>query len=151
MEHLIERYKQGYSSIIQEINGLTEEQLVVKPSRNSWSIREIIIHVTDAELVHIHRMKSILSENNPLLTAFDQDLWTTRLGTQHIDQTLYLDLFKSLRESFHPILLSLTEQDYLRIGTHNLAGTQTFKEVLEHTIDHVENHILQIKRVKQQF
>lgn len=151
MEQLIEQYKQGYSKILKELEGLTEEQLLFKPSEKSWSIREIIIHVSDAELVHIHRMKAVLSEDNPVLTAFDQDLWTTRLNSQHIDHQLYLQLFKSMCESFLPILHHLTEQDYLRIGTHNQAGQLTFKEIVEHSIEHIDTHIGQIRRVKKLF
>ena len=151
MEQLVEQYKQGYPKILKELEGLTEEQLLFKPSEKSWSIREIIIHVSDAELVHIHRMKAVLSEDNPILTAFDQDLWTTRLNSQQVDHQLYLQLFKSMRESFLPILHHLTEQDYLRIGTHNQAGQLTFKEILEHSIEHVDTHIRQIRRIKNLF
>lgn len=151
MEQLVEQYKQGYAKILKELEGLTEEQLLFKPSEKGWSIREIIIHISDAELVHIHRMKAVLSEDNPILTAFDQDLWTTRLSSQHVDHQLYLQLFKSMRESFLPILYLLTEQDYLRIGTHNQAGQLTFKEILEHSIEHIDTHIGQIRRVKKLF
>lgn len=151
MEQLIEQYKQGYSKILKELEGLTEEQLLFKPSEKSWSIREIIIHISDAELVHIHRMKAVLSEDNPVLTAFDQDLWTIRLNSQHIDHQLYLQLFKSMRESFLPILHHLTEKDYLRIGTHNQAGQLTFKEIFKHSIEHINTHIGQIRRVKKLF
>ncbi|MCL6572717.1 MAG: DinB family protein [Bacillus sp. (in: Bacteria)] len=151
MEQLIEQYKQGYSKILKELEGLTEEQLLFKPSEKSWSIREIIIHVSDAELVHIHRMKAVLSEHNPVLTAFNQDLWTTRLNTQYIDHQLYLQLFKSMREGFLSILHHLTEQDYLRIGTHNQAGQLTFKEIFEHSIEHIDTHIGQIRRLKKLF
>ncbi len=149
MKKLIEQYKQGYSKILKELEELTEEQLLFKPSENSWSIREIIIHISDAELVHIHRMKAVLSEDNPILTAFDQDLWTTRLHSQRIDHQLYLQLFKSMRESFLPILNHLTEQDYLRIGTHNQDGPLTFEELFKHSIEHIDTHIIQIKRIKQ--
>ncbi|MEH6947066.1 DinB family protein [Bacillus sp. JJ634] len=151
MEQLIEQYKQGYFKIVKELEGLTEEQLLFKPSEKSWSIREIIIHISDAELVHIHRMKAVLSEGNPILTAFEQDLWTTRLNSQHIDHQLYLQLFKSMRESFLPILQHVTEQDYLRIGTHNQAGQLTFKEIFQHSIEHIDTHIEQIRRVKKLF
>ncbi|USK71322.1 DinB family protein [Peribacillus asahii] len=151
MEQLIEQYKQGYFKIVKELEGLTEEQLLFKPSEKSWSIREIIIHISDAELVHIHRMKAVLSEGNPILAAFEQDLWTTRLNSQHIDHQLYLQLFKSMRESFLPILQHVTEQDYLRIGTHNQAGQLTFKEIFQHSIEHIDTHIEQIRRVKKLF
>lgn len=151
MERLIEEYKQGYSKFVKELEGLTEEQLLFKPSEKSWSIREIIIHVADAELVHIHRMKAVLSEDNPVLTAFDQDLWTDRLHSQQVDHQLYLQLFKTMRESFLPILQHLTKEDTMRIGTHNQAGQMTFKEILEHSIEHVDTHIGQIRRVKKLF
>jgi uncharacterized damage-inducible protein DinB len=151
VEHLVEEYTNGYNKILKEIEGLTEEQLLFKPSEKSWSIREIIIHISDAELVHIHRMKSVISEDNPILTAFDQDLWTTRLHSQEINHQLSLQLFKALRESFLPILYHLSEQDYLRIGTHNQAGPFTFKELLEHSIEHINTHIGQIRRIKKLF
>lgn len=90
MEHLIEQYQEGYSKLFQELEGLTEEQVLFKPSPKSWSIREIVIHVSDTELVHIHRMKAVLSEENPVLTAFNQDLWTDRLHSQQTDHQIYL-------------------------------------------------------------
>lgn len=151
MKEQIQQYKLGYSKVLQEIEGLTEEQLLFKPSEKSWSIREIIIHISDAELVHIHRMKAVLAEENPTLTAFDQDLWTNRLHSQQIDHRVFLDLFKMMRESFLPILEHLTEEDYARVGTHNQAGPQTLKEIFEHANEHIDTHIEQIRRVKKLF
>jgi uncharacterized damage-inducible protein DinB len=151
LDKLIEQYQQGYSQILSELEGLTEEEISFKPSEKSWSIKEIIVHITDAELVHIHRMKAVLSEGNPLLTAFDQDLWTNRLNYQSIDHQLYLQLFQSLRNSFLPILNQISEQDYSRIGTHTEAGPLSFKDILEHSIEHIDTHIAQIRRVKQKY
>lgn len=151
MRHLIEEYKNSYDKFILEFAELTGEQFLFKPNKNSWSIREIIIHVTDAELVHIHRMKSVLSEENPLLTAFDQDSWTLRLKTQTLDHQLYLVLLKALMDSFIPILSGLNDQDFLRVGTHNVEGKFTFKELLEHSIEHIQNHTEQIRKIKESF
>ncbi len=151
MKHLIDEYKESYNQMVTEIEGLTEEQFLYKPSENSWSIREIIIHVTDAELVHVHRMKSVLSENNPILTAFDQDAWTSKLQTQSLDHRLYLSLLKAIIDSFIPILNKLGEDDFLRVGTHNVEGEFTFKELLEHSIEHIQNHVEQIRKIKKVF
>lgn len=151
MKNWINQYQQGYAQILREIDGLTTEQIDFKPSSDSWSIREILIHVTDAEMVHIHRMKAVLAEDNPLLTAFDQDQWATRLNYQIIDFKLYLSLFGSLRDSFSPILANLTERDFSRIGTHNQAGQLSFSEILIHSVEHVDGHIEQIRKVKSLF
>ncbi|AYA76131.1 hypothetical protein DOE78_12155 [Bacillus sp. Y1] len=151
MKHLIDEYKESYNKIVTEMEGLTNEQILYKPNENSWSIREIIIHVTDAELVHVHRMKSVLSENNPILTAFDQDSWTSKLQTQSLDHQLYLTLLDAMINSFIPILTKLDEDDFLRVGTHNVEGEFTFKELLEHSIEHIQNHVEQIKKIKKVF
>ncbi|MGS2778804.1 DinB family protein [Robertmurraya sp. GLU-23] len=150
MKHLIDEYKESYNKMVTEIEGLTQEQILYKPSENSWSIREIVIHVTDAELVHVHRMKSVLSENNPILTAFDQDAWTSKLHTQSLDHQLYLSLFDAMINSFIPILTNLGEDDYLRVGTHNIEGEFTFKELFEHSIEHIQNHVEQIRKIKKE-
>ncbi|WP_066056718.1 DinB family protein [Robertmurraya korlensis] len=151
MKHLIDEYKESYHKIVNEIEGVTDDQFLFKPHENSWSIREIIIHVTDAELVHIHRMKSVLSEENPILTAFDQDAWTSQLKTQALDHQLYLSLLNTMINSFTPILNELEEDDFFRVGTHNIEGEFTFKELLEHSLEHIQNHIEQIRRIKKGF
>lgn len=150
MKHLIDEYKESYNKMVTEIEGLTQEQILYKPSENSWSIREIVIHVTDAELVHVHRMKSVLSENNPILTAFDQDEWTSKLQTQSLDHQLYLSLLDAMINSFIPILTNLGENDFLRVGTHNIEGEVTFKELFEHSIEHIQNHVEQIRKIKKE-
>lgn len=148
--HYLEAFQSGYAQIRDEVDGLTEEQMNYKPANGGWSIHEIIIHVVDAELVHIHRMKSVIAEETPLLTAFDQDKWSERLNYAGLDYNLYLLLFRTLRESFIPILKNLSAQDYQRMGRHNTAGEMTLEEILEHTIDHVADHIHQIRRVKKE-
>ncbi|MGG7619065.1 DinB family protein [Bacillus coreaensis] len=150
MKHLIDEYKESYNKMVTEIEGLTQEQILYKPSENSWSIREIVIHVTDAELVHVHRMKSVLSENNPILTAFDQDAWTSKLQTQSLDHQLYISLLDAMINSFVPILTNLGENDFLRVGTHNIEGEFTFKELFEHSIEHIQNHVEQIRKIKKE-
>lgn len=150
MQHLIDEYKESYNKMFTEIEGLTQEQILYKPSENSWSIREIVIHVTDAELVHVHRMKSVLSENNPILTAFPQDAWTSKLQTQSLDHQLYLSLLDAMINSFIPILTNLGENDFLRVGTHNIEGEFTFKELFEHSIEHIQNHVEQIRKIKKE-
>lgn len=147
-EKLLDAYKHGYVQLTDELEGLTDEQCNFKPSSDSWSIKEIVIHVTDAELVHIHRMKAVISEDNPLLTAFDQDAWSKQLQYSALNHHTYLSLFKVLRESFVPVLQNLNLEQFNRVGTHNTAGPLTLEQILVHTIEHVTDHIQQIKRVK---
>jgi hypothetical protein len=121
MKELIHEYAQGYELLRASIDGLSEEQMRFRPAPGKWSIHEIIVHVTDSEIVGLHRFKKVLAEDRPLLTAFDQDKWAAQLRYHELDAGQYLLLFKFLRESFLPVLSRLTEDDWQR-GGHSLGS-----------------------------
>lgn len=148
MQSLITNYANGYQLLLDAIHGLSDEELSFKPTPESWSIKEILVHIADAELVGIHRMKKVLSEENPLLTGYDQDLWTNRLDYAQLDYQQYLALFKLMRESFIPVLNRLTEKDMLRTGIHTEVGKLTLRDLLRNYVNHINDHLKQIQRVR---
>ena len=148
MEQLIADYARGYDAIVRAIEGLDEEALSFKPSPRAWSIKEIVIHLADTEVVVIHRMKSVIAENKPPLPAFDQDAWADRLHYREQDYRQHLALFKLLRESFVPVLSRLKAEDWERTGVHSEKGEVTLKELLRSYTEHVFVHIRQIERNK---
>ncbi|MDT3416935.1 hypothetical protein QO009_002829 [Brevibacillus aydinogluensis] len=148
MKELIHEYAQGYELLRASIDGLSEEQMRFRPAPGKWSIHEIIVHVTDSEIVGLHRFKKVLAEDQPLLTAFDQDKWAAQLRYHELDAGQYLLLFKFLRESFLPVLSRLTEDDWQRVGIHSEAGPMTFAQLLQKYVDHIRDHLRQIERVK---
>ncbi|MFY0544605.1 DinB family protein [Brevibacillus sp. H7] len=148
MQKVIDEYAQGYERLLAAISGLNEEQMRFQPAPGKWSIHEIIVHMADAEVVGIHRLKKVLAEHEPMLTAYDQDAWAVRLGYDELDAEQYLQLFKLLRESFLPVLGKVTEDDWKRVGIHSEAGPLTFGQLLQKYVDHVRDHLQQIERVK---
>ncbi|HEY0828495.1 MAG TPA: DinB family protein [Bacilli bacterium] len=150
-EQLFNSYANGYNLVSQAISGLSEEEISYKPAPDSWSIHEIIIHLADSDIVGIHRMKKVLAETDPLLTAYDQDLWANNTHYARLDYKQHLALFKLLRESFVSLLGHVTENDLLRTGIHSEAGKLTLKQLLENYIKHVSTHVQQIERVKQAY
>ncbi|WP_435920783.1 DinB family protein [Paenibacillus sp. DYY-L-2] len=151
MKKLIEEYSQDYALLREAIDGLSEEELHFQPAPNKWSIHQIIIHVTDDEILATHRLRKVLAEEKPLLLSFDQEAWADNLGYERLDREQYLLLFQILRGSMLPLLENLTPKQFERVGEY-LDGVQyTFKELLELRIQHVRAHLAQIERVKQAF
>jgi len=151
MNALIDEYEKGYERVREATQGLSEQLLNYRPSEGAWNIREIVVHLCDAELVGIHRMKAVIAEQNPLMIAFDQDLWTSRLKYATLDHEFYLQLFRMLRESMAAVLRSLAPDDWNRSGIHNVAGKLTLKDIVENYIEHVNAHLKQIERNKKAF
>ena len=149
MESLIEEYGNGYKILREAIEGLSEEELRFKPALDKWSIHQILIHMSDSEMVSTQRLKKVLSEEEPLLMSIDQDAWANALGYEQLDWEQYLLLFQSLRSSMLPILAQLTSEQFERVGKYADAGRFTFKELLEYRVQHVRGHLAQIEQVKK--
>ncbi|HWO74399.1 MAG TPA: DinB family protein [Bacillus sp. (in: firmicutes)] len=151
MDALIEEYSRGYEMLQKAIGGLTEEELHFKPAPDKWSIHQIIIHVTDSELVSTARMKKVLAEEEPMLFSVDQDAWTNHLGYEHLDRKQHLLLFQLLRTNMMMIMEHLTTKHFERVGVYPDAGRFTFKELLEFRVQHIRGHLSQIERVKEAY
>ena len=149
MESLIEEYGNGYKILREAIEGLSEEELRFKPALDKWSIHQILIHMSDSEMVSTQRLKKVLSEEEPLLMSIDQDAWANALGYEQLDREQYLLLFQLLRSSMLPILAQLTSEQFERVGKYADAGRFTFKELLEYRVQHVRGHLAQIEQVKK--
>ncbi|GED69782.1 hypothetical protein BRE01_34840 [Brevibacillus reuszeri] len=142
MEALIEEYGRGSVMHREAIEGLAEEELRFK---------QIIIHVTDSEILSTHRLRKVLAEEEPLLISFDQNAWAKDLGYDLLDREQHLLLFQFLRSSMQTILGHLTVEQSERVGVHEDAGRFTFKQLLEFRIQHVRDHLAQIERVREYF
>jgi hypothetical protein len=151
MNELIQAYAKGYDKLVEALEGVSEQLLMFKPAPDKWSIKEVIIHVSDAEMVAIYRMKKIISEENPLYFKFDPDAWAIQMNYQALDMQPYLEMFKSQRSAMCTILRGLNESDWSRTGVHNVTGKQTLQDVVQMFIGHVDRHIKQMERNKQAF
>ncbi|MCM3532541.1 DinB family protein [Cytobacillus oceanisediminis] len=151
MQALIEEYSRGFTMLMESISELSEEEIRYNPGKDKWSIHQIIIHITDSELVATHRMKKVLSEPEPLLPAPDQDAWASSLVYEQLDREQYLFLFKMLRSSMLPILHNLTTEQLERIAVYPDGARLTFKDLLEFRVGHIRGHLDQIERVKKAF
>ncbi|MDR7318817.1 hypothetical protein J2X83_005137 [Brevibacillus nitrificans] len=90
MRAWIEEYGRGHKMLREAIEGISEEELRFKPAPDHWSIHQIIIHVTDSEILSTHRMRKVLAENEPLLYSFDQDKWVNKLRYDLLDREQHL-------------------------------------------------------------
>lgn len=147
---LVEQYRTAYQALRKPIEGLSAEQLTMKPQPEKWSITEIILHLLDSELHTSLRIKKILAEENPKLTPFDQDTWATRLKYQSLDARAALLAFGLLRELNGELLMHLSDEQWNRTGVHETRGVISVKDLIQQAIEHGENHLRQIQAIRSQ-
>jgi hypothetical protein len=148
---LLERFRRGPELLATALTGLSgeEEDFVSAPGK--WTIRQILAHVADAELVGAHRLRQVIAEDNPLLIAFDQDAWTRNLDYARHQPTHSLETFRRIRIENHQLLRDVPAAAWDRTGNHSENGPMTLRRLLEGYTSHAESHARQIQHIRDAY
>jgi hypothetical protein len=143
-ERLIAVYRDGYRAVVEALHGATEAQLAAKPGPDKWSAREIVHHLADSEMTSAIRLRRLIAEDRPTIHGYDQDQFAKVLYYDRPHETS-LEAFRYARESTAQILDRLTEEQWLREGTHSEAGAFGVERWLQIYAEHGHKHARQIK------
>src|SRR5450432_3658311 len=106
---LLERFRRGAEMVAVSITGAAGSELDYVPESGKWSIRQIVAHLADSEMVAGVRMRQIIAENRPRLEAFDQDAWTANLDYTRRKSSQALESFRRIRGENYELLKDLKE------------------------------------------
>lgn len=142
-ERLIALYRDGYRAVAEALQGATDEMLDARPREGAWTARDIVHHLADSEMTAAIRLRLLLVEDRPEIRGYDQDAFVRRL---HYDRPHEASLmaFRYARECTAQILERMTEEDWLRDGTHTEVGAFSVERWLETYATHAHNHARQI-------
>jgi hypothetical protein len=147
----LERFRRGAELLATVLTGAAGEEVDFVTAPGKWSIRQILAHVADSELVGAFRMRAVIAEDNPTLTAFDQDAWTARLDYAKRKPTQSLETFRRLRAENYELLKELPESAFERAGMHTESGRRTLRSLLDGYIDHAESHARQLQAIRGEY
>jgi uncharacterized damage-inducible protein DinB len=152
-EQLLEAYKAAPGRLRAALGGLSEDELHQHSRPGKWSVVEIVIHMTDSELVGATRMRMSLAQPGAPFVGYNQDTWAEALDYQSYtseEMNTVLDLFKRLRQTTYRLLAQTPAEAWRqRGGIHPEYGAITLRNLLELYADHGERHIGQILGLRQ--
>ena len=125
----------------------TSRDLNHAPQRGEWSAAQVAAHLADAELVYSVRVRLILTDDNPTITAYDQDAWASRLSMSDLDVAGSVARFRMLREANLRLYESLEADEWDRVGTHEEVGLVSITSIVETLIGHDRAHLDQIRKL----
>ena len=125
----------------------SDEQLTTRPSKDKWSIGEILAHLAEDEIATAWRYRQMVEHTGIGLAGFDQDLWS-RLGdyASRVPQES-LALFRLLRHANLQFLQQITPEQWECFGIHAERGRITVRDLVVHMAGHDANHIEQIRKI----
>src|SRR3989454_3847871 len=147
----LDRFRRGAELLATVLTGAAGEEIDFVPAPGKWTIRQIMAHLADAELVGAHRLRLVIAEDNPTLTAFDQDAWTRNLDYARRKPTQSLDTFRRLRAENYELLKDLPESAFDRVGMHTENGPMSLRRLLAGYADHAESHARQLQAIRAEY
>lgn len=156
------KYPEEYSEtvinkLIQDIRVLPEHLKAVTKKINkkkklqysyrdgAWTIEQIIHHLADSHMNALIRFKLALTENNPTIKPYDQDLWVETADAQ-LPIRVSVRLLKSIHAKWVSLLENMDNNDWKRTFYHpEYKRASTLEQTLALYAWHGKHHVAQIE------
>lgn len=134
--------------ISEAIEGLTDEQLDTRYRPEGWTVRQTVHHVADSHINSLCRFKLAMTEENPTIRPYFEDLWA-----ELADSKLPIDVSLKIIEGIHlrwvTLLNSLTDEDFQRKLKHPDSGEWTVAKFLALYAWHSKHHTAHITKLRE--
>src|SRR5262249_48064533 len=114
-----------------------------------WTMREILVHLSDQEVVYLDRSRRVAAEDNPTLMNMDENLWAKHLQYRKRDLGLARMQFEVARRCAIEMARMLDDSVDARVGTHSTAGRKTFADLLNSRVNHTLHHLEQLQAIAE--
>jgi hypothetical protein len=121
------------------------DKLTIRPAPGKWSIRDILCHLADAEIVFAFRLRQTLAEDHPVVQPFDQDNWAATYPAY--DARMALAAFSAVRQWNLAFIQGLKPADFNKPLNHPERGDMTLRVVVETMAGHDLNHLRQVEAI----
>jgi hypothetical protein len=142
--NLIDLLNKTQTETIRYFN-LPANDLAKSYAPGKWTVRQLLVHLADAESVLHERIKRVIAEPKKVIWAFDQDLWE-----KHLDYANFpLPISQSLYQANRLSVIYLANQFYETQGhkefVHSETGIRTLKDEFDKVAMHNQGHLQQIR------
>lgn len=125
-----------------------EQAWTRKPNPDSWAAVEVIAHLHDVEReINIPRIKSILIEDEPFLSAIDSDRWADERGYINSNPFEVLESLWQARLETISLLDTKNPNAWERSARHAIFGPTTLAELVLIFIEHDLLHLRQLRHI----
>lgn len=130
------------------VRGLTEAQLSRKPAPGKWSMKEIVAHLADGEVIVGSRYRFIAAHEKPPLPGYDQDAFVERLGPLNAKAVDLVDDFAMARAVNLGLLDRLPSDALDRVGLHAERGEESIRKMIAMCAGHDRVHLQQMETIR---
>ncbi len=149
--YLIERFRRGAELVAVTLTGAAGPELDWTPAPDKWSVRQIICHLADTEMITAFRFRRIIAEQEPQLEGWDQNAWAEKLDYKRRKSSQALEAFRRMRAENFELLKELPPEAFDRVGVHTRIGRKSLRDFVELFADHAEKHAQQMRERRAEY
>ena len=129
------------------IGKLSKKQLARRPAEGKWSIKDVLAHLADGEMVLGTRMRFVAAMDRPAIVGYDQDAFVANLAYDDTSADELWRNFAQLRAMNVALLERLPERAFARVGLHSERGEESLVSMVFMYAGHDRLHEAQIVRL----
>jgi uncharacterized damage-inducible protein DinB len=100
------------------LDNLNDDQLDTPYREGGWTLRQVAHHVPDSHMNAFIRFKWALSEDTPIIKAYDEAVWATLPDVENTPIETSLQMLAALHVRWVVLLENMSEADYQRAFIH---------------------------------
>ncbi|WP_163100434.1 DinB family protein [Peribacillus alkalitolerans] len=116
---LIKVLEELNNKTVEFIKSITEEQGQFRYAPSKWSIKEVLGHIIDTEMIMSYRMLCIARGETVGLPGYDENDFVRNANFDRQSMSDLLERYTIVRKSTIQLLKSLSEESWLRRGVAN--------------------------------
>jgi len=129
---------------------LTDAQLETPYRPEGWTIRQVVHHCADSHMNCFIRLKWTLTEKNPTIKFYYENLWAEGIDNKTMPIAPSLQLLEGLHYRLAFTMNSLTEEDLEKTYVHPEHNKEfELREMICLYAWHCEHHLAHITQLKQ--
>ena len=146
---LIQETIDAPGKLLAAIDGLTDAQLDTK--YRNWTVRQIVHHVADSHMHSYIRFKWTLTEDTPMIKAYDEAAWVLLEDSQSGDPVVAVRMLEALHAKWVQLMNVMSESDYQQSFVHpEHGGSVDLWQAQNYYPWHAKHHTAQILWLRDQ-
>ena len=129
------------------IRGVDSTRLSKPEAPGKWSVRTVLAHLADSDVVWAWRLRMIIAEDTPEITGYDQDRWADNLHYADVDPEMAITTYRTLRRWNLRLLENASPEVLKRYGVHSERGHESVEHLIRMYAGHDLLHLRQIERI----
>jgi hypothetical protein len=149
-KNFIEDIEKAPAALRAAVGGLSPQQIETPYRQGGWTVRQVVHHVPESHMNAYIRFKLALTEQEPTIKPYEQQLWAELGDVQSTPIEVSLALMDPLHDRWVRLLRSMKADDWKRSFRHPEMGVVPLEKNLALYAWHGRHHVAHITELRRQ-